>query len=344
MNTANRSFFTLLAIALVPYILFGLFGCGVLAVAAYRVGVDGYDGLQRPGEDLRLTVVFSAILAVGTVLAVRSVWRQFVATRRLARFVAGGRAPISPGAEVAVQRAGLAGRFDVLDDARPFSFTFGVVSPRVVASRGLVDELTNQQLEAVLAHERYHIRNLDTLKVVVARAASAAFFFLPALRWLRQRYLAGRELAADRHAVRAHGEPAMAGALYRVLDSPGWTEMGAAAALGGGEFLDQRVEQLETGDEPVSAPVPRRALWATGLGLTMVVAVFIAAVATGNTMAPRGGGMEMGEWAVFGGWIGAAVAVVGMAVCVGGWTVVALLALRVWRRSRVRPVDNPTEP
>jgi hypothetical protein len=344
MNTANRSFFTLVAIALVPYVLLGLFGCGVLAVAGYRVVTDGLDGLNRPGEDLRLAVIFFAVVAIGTVLGGVSVRRQAVATRRLAEFVGDHRIPSPHGLDTTVRHAGLAGRVDVLDDARPFSFTYGVMNPRVVASRGLIEAVTSREFDAVLTHERYHIRNFDTLKVVVARAAPAAFFFLPALGPLRERYLAGRELAADRHAVRAHGEPTLAGALYKVLDGPAWTDAGAAAALGGSEFLGQRVAQLETGTEPALSPVPRRVRWTTAGGLGLLIAVFVGAVVTGDTTSLQGDRMEMGDWAVFDGGMGAAATIIGGIACVGGWAVVAIAAWRAWRRSRVGSVDNPTHP
>ena len=32
---------------------------------------------------------------------------------------------------------------------------------------------------AVLEHERYHVRNLDPLKVMLARGVPAMFFYLP---------------------------------------------------------------------------------------------------------------------------------------------------------------------
>jgi len=37
------------------------------------------------------------------------------------------------------------------------------------------------ELDAVLEHEHYHVRNRDPLKLVLARALPAAFFYLPVL-------------------------------------------------------------------------------------------------------------------------------------------------------------------
>jgi hypothetical protein len=322
LDSANRSFFALASAALVPYLLLGVFGCGVLSVAAYRVATDGPGGLQRDGQDLRPAVVFFALVASGTVVAAVSVRRQVRATRALSAFLRARLAAVPPDLAAAVGRAGLADRVELVEDPDPFSFTYGLVSPRVAVSRGLAGVLAPDELEAVLHHERYHVRNWDTLKVVVARAAPAAFFFLPALGHLRDRYLAGRELAADRRAVAAVGERPLAGALYHVLERPAWSAFGAAAALGGSEFLDMRVEQLESGREPALAPVPRWAWGVTVTGLVALSGAFVATVARTN-----GSVTMMGD---SGGGAGSAVlGVLGGVVCSLAWVWVGLV---LWRR------------
>lgn len=40
LNSANRSFFALVATALVPYGLLGVLGCGLLSVVAVRLAAD----------------------------------------------------------------------------------------------------------------------------------------------------------------------------------------------------------------------------------------------------------------------------------------------------------------
>ena len=67
LNTANRSFFTLAGIVLVPYAMLGVFGCGVLSTAAYRFASDGFAGLHRDGDDLRPALLFFAVVTAGTV-------------------------------------------------------------------------------------------------------------------------------------------------------------------------------------------------------------------------------------------------------------------------------------
>jgi beta-lactamase regulating signal transducer with metallopeptidase domain len=185
----------------------------------------------------------------------------------------------------------------------------------------------------VLHHERYHIRNWDTLKMVVARAAPVAFFFLPALAHLRARYLAGRELAADRAAVGEVGARPLAGALVQVLERSTPAHLGAAAALGGSEFLDLRVTQLETGHEPPLAPIPRWRTVATVAGLTVLSATFLfAATRTNGSMSMMGDGDRPG---------GTALSVLGAVACVAWWASLGLLAARrVISHKRLTPTAS----
>jgi Zn-dependent protease with chaperone function len=320
LNSADRSFFALVATALVPYVLLGVFGCGLLSVAAHRLATDGLAGLSDDNQDLRPGVVFFAVVTGGTLAAVVSVRRQVRATRTLAEALRAQTVPAPQAVIEAAGRSGLEGRVEVIDDPEPFSFTYGLVSTGVALSRGLIESLGPEQLDAVLAHERYHVRNADTLKMIVARAAPAAFFFLPALGYLRTRYLAGRELAADRHATRTNGPRPLAGALYRVLDQPAWSSFGAAAALGGGEFLDLRIRQLETGREPPLSQVPHWALALTVAALTALSAAFLLTVVrTGAAMPMTNGRGSVG---------GTGLAVLGTLACSTAWIWLALLVVR----------------
>jgi Zn-dependent protease with chaperone function len=288
LDTANRSFLLLLAVALAPFLLLGLLGCGVLSLAAFRVATDGTTGWAVEAWP---AVGFLAVSAVGTVLGLRSLWRQVRATVELGRFVRDHRIPVDPVDQVdevdevddvVVRVAAAEGvvRLALVDCDEAFSFTFGIRRPCVVVSRGLVAGLDEGELRAVLAHERYHVRNHDPLKIVVARAVPSAFFFLPALRHLRVRYAAGRELAADRRAMRASGRRSLVGALYKLAGGgPSTAVVGAAAAIAGADHLDVRLAQLEEGHEPPLPPLPALALVATAAGVALA-AVGLAATAS----------------------------------------------------------------
>ena len=323
LDAANRSFLALVALAVVPYLVLGTVACGALSLAAYRLATDGWSAITDDGP-LRRALPLLVIVATGTVLAVWSSLRQLMATRRLGRTVVANRMAPSAHATDAAARAGI-NRLDVIDSAEAYSFTYGVTRPRVAVSRGLVDATTSEELAAVMVHERHHVRNLDTIKVLVARALASSFFFLPALRHLRTRYLAARELAADRAAVRDAGPRPLAGALYKAVAGPPEALVGAAAALGGSGTLDARLTQLEQGKEPAYPPVSRAVVALTAIGLA-ATAVAGAVAATALE-----GGMTMAMDGADGGGMGA----LGWASCAVGWAVVVGVVVHRFATGRV---------
>ena len=266
LNTGNRAFLTLMVVAVGGLVAAGMAACCVLGIVAYRVATGGAGALSKNGIDPWATLVFVGVLATGSALGVASLRRQLIGSRRLAARVRAARVEVPDAVAATATRCRLGRRVDVVEAQEAFSFTHGLASPRVVVSTGLLDAVSAEELEAVLTHERYHVRNLDPLKVVLARTLSAAVFYLPVLADLRGRYVAGRELAADRRSLRVHGERPLAGALYKVVRGPAWVDLGAAAAIGGGEALEARVTQLETGAEPPLGQLSRSALGASALG------------------------------------------------------------------------------
>jgi Zn-dependent protease with chaperone function len=153
-----------------------------------------------------------ALAAVGVVVLLRAIasgwrlaraeWRFRAALRTRRRLELGGT------------------RVVVVDDAAPSAFCAGYLRPRVHLSSGAVARLSGAELEAVLAHERHHLRRRDPLRMLMARVLADALFFLPALRRLADRYGALAEVAADEAAARVAGGPALASALLAFNRSP----------------------------------------------------------------------------------------------------------------------------
>jgi Zn-dependent protease with chaperone function len=103
----------------------------------------------------------------------------------------------------------------VIADPRPQAFCAGYLRPRVYISQAALNLLGDAELQAVLAHEHYHRRVRDPLRLACGRILSQALFFLPALQALFGRYSDVAELNADRAAARADagGRAALASAL-----------------------------------------------------------------------------------------------------------------------------------
>ena len=109
----------------------------------------------------------------------------------------------------------------LIEDDRPQAFCAGLLHPRVYLSTGGLIALDDDELRAVLAHERHHQRRRDPLRLLFVRAIGDALFFMPVLRRLRERYAILAELAADDAAIAAAGSrSALASALLTFGERP----------------------------------------------------------------------------------------------------------------------------
>jgi Zn-dependent protease with chaperone function len=109
----------------------------------------------------------------------------------------------------------------VIADPRPQAFCAGYLRPRIYISQTALELLSEDELDAVLAHEHHHRRVRDPLRLACGRILSQALFFVPALRALFHRYADVAELNADGAAVRAGagGRAALASALLALEGS-----------------------------------------------------------------------------------------------------------------------------
>ena len=282
VDTANRSFAALLAVVIGAAIVAGLIGCCVIGVVTYRFGQDGVSAIDKPGTLPALVLL--ALFGSGTILGSRALRRQSAGTARLGRRVRRHtRLPVPPRLIAAAIEEGLASRVDLIEAAEPCSFTYGVTRPRVAVSTGLLERVDDDELAAVLAHERYHVSNWDPAKVFLTRTLPRVFPYLPVLDALHDRYLTSRELAADRRAIEQCGARSLTSALLKVVAGPEWADLRAAAAIGGDEALDARITQLEEHREPAPHPLGRARLALTLVGGgALVWSVFATLAAFGG--------------------------------------------------------------
>jgi len=180
--------------------------------------------------------VFLLAIVMGTVSGLRTLIRQHRQTRDLLRACLATRSPRRRAVDQVAQRLGLDRQVDIADIPGPVAFCYGYLRPRVLISRHLVEMLTGDEMEALLLHEREHVRQRDPLKVAGGELLASAGFFLPILGGLHRRYLIEKELAADRAAITEQGSAAsLMAALVRLVDHRAAPEtappIGAAGAL-----------------------------------------------------------------------------------------------------------------
>jgi len=167
---------------------------------------------------------------------------------------------------------------------RPVSFTAGLLRPAIVVSALLRARLGEQELAAIVAHERAHARRLDNLLGLLADAAVTLLIFAPSAWYFRRRLRAAMEEAADDAAIAA-GIPAeaLASALRSVERAAnGSPHAPSLAALLVPEPAlpaerRARLERLPSDTRTRVLDGRMRALLAAGVGLVLLAVLVLAA-------------------------------------------------------------------
>jgi bla regulator protein BlaR1 len=83
---------------------------------------------------------------------------------------------------------------------------FGITRPVLVWPEGISKHLEDAHLEAILAHELWHVRRRDNLAAAIHMFVEAMFWFHPLVWWLGARLVEERERACDEEVVELGGE------------------------------------------------------------------------------------------------------------------------------------------
>ncbi|MGH3298757.1 MAG: M56 family metallopeptidase [Trebonia sp.] len=154
----------------------------------------------------------------------------------------------------------------ILDDDAPAAYCMPCGRYRVVISAGALAVLGTEQLRAVLAHERAHLRSRHHLLLSVAAALARAFPRVPLFAQAEPELRRLAEMAADDAAARRQGRDQLAKAL--VILSKAAARPAALAA--GGPAAVARIQRLLDPPRPRQA---RRARLAVAVGLLLPAAV-----------------------------------------------------------------------
>ena len=84
---------------------------------------------------------------------------------------------------------------------------FGIIRPVLIWPAGISAHLDGAHLEAVLAHEVWHVRRRDNLAAAVHMLVEALFWFHLLVWWLGARLIEERERACDEAVLALGGEP-----------------------------------------------------------------------------------------------------------------------------------------
>ncbi len=82
----------------------------------------------------------------------------------------------------------------------------GIVRPMLIWPAGISDRLEDAHLDAILAHEVWHVRRHDNLAATVHMVVEAIFWFHPLVWWLGARLVEERERACDEEVLESGSE------------------------------------------------------------------------------------------------------------------------------------------
>ena len=83
---------------------------------------------------------------------------------------------------------------------------FGISRPVLIWPEGISEQLEDAHLEAILAHEVWHVRRRDNLAAAIHMVVEAIFWFHPLVWWLGARLVEERERACDEEVVELGSE------------------------------------------------------------------------------------------------------------------------------------------
>lgn len=254
--------------------------------------------IERGPKDHPADIVAILLLGLATLgisLGLSSLFRQLHATLVLIRSLLARRIAVPTRVLTAARGLGIDGRIDVVDDARPFSFCYWFLRPRICVSTALVRRLDEEELRAVLFHERYHLRHRDPLRLVIARYFAAGLYVVPVVEDLVAHFTLEKELEADEDAVTAMGDVRpLARALYALLPDADEVSLGLLVPVGSLSVTQARIDHLVEGRPlPVGISLTRVALSFGALAAASILAavpgplvapaslLFVAAVSGG---------------------------------------------------------------
>jgi hypothetical protein len=170
----------------------------------------------------------------------------------------------------------------ILNDAIAVMAVAGVVHPRLVVSRSVLDALTEEQQEAAFRHEAAHQASGDNLKRLCLLMSPDVVPFVGGLRRMERAWATFTEWAADDEAVDGDQDRALslASALVRVAKlgvhpAPGYV---LSSLLDDDQDLETRVDRLlrepayaEKPMQPVLSFLRSAALVVGGIGATLLL-------------------------------------------------------------------------
>ncbi|SFM01449.1 BlaR1 peptidase M56 [Paenibacillus sp. 1_12] len=161
----------------------------------------------------------------------------------------------------------------IVSSKKPMAFTMGYLKPRIFVTTGLLHLLDNEEIKAVLYHEKQHQQSADPLKILILSLCASMFWYIPLLKWMLHHYKIAREIVADQYAIQQLGSSIELGSalLKLVKKSPAFT-MPFTYASFADTSVNYRINQILDPQAKISFKPP---ITSTLISLQIIVLISI---------------------------------------------------------------------
>jgi beta-lactamase regulating signal transducer with metallopeptidase domain len=174
----------------------------------------------------------------------------------------------------------------IMNSDTPVLALAGLIRPRVIVSRGVLQTLSREELKAALEHEHAHRKSQDNLKRLVLFLAPEIFPFSRGFTRLNRCWARLVEWAADDEATAGDSRRSLSLAaalvhMARMGAAPTVSPL-ASSFIGNDQDLAIRVDRL-LGLAPIRENLPRRARALLGMAVALIAVLAIAVMIRPST-------------------------------------------------------------
>lgn len=156
---------------------------------------------------LSLITVIITLFSIGLIRAIFFLIRESINTIRLER-------SLKTSEKISCHGENLF----MVKDSRFFAFTYGLFQPRILISSALKQRMDNDQLSALIEHERHHQAKRHPLFIFTIELLFQMLFFIPLLFHLRRFVHLKCEIDADSAAIRNTSKKSLAAAMFSMVN------------------------------------------------------------------------------------------------------------------------------
>ena len=157
---------------------------------------------------------------------------------------------------------------------------FGVFRPVLILSRAVLSELSQSQLQAVLAHEMCHVQRRDNLTAALHKLVEVIFWFHPLVWWIGSNLLREREAACDEAVIEnGHEQEVYAESILHVCRLGVTAKFAGISASSGGDLCERMTSIMrKERASPIDHP---RFMLLLGVAMAVFYGPIFAGIASG---------------------------------------------------------------